>query len=119
MSVAILRFHAGDTEYAIAAGNVDAIGPARGGLPHLASVLGDTAAVSSESTRVLRLRAGGRAVDVVVDGPVELVQLDVDNITPCRLDAIASSTFLGFARDADRVFVLLDAPRLVDKIAAT
>jgi hypothetical protein len=119
MSVAILRFHAGDTVYAIAAGNVDAIGPVRAGLPHLASVLGDTAAASPETARSLRLRAGGRAVDVVVDGPVELVQLDVDAITPCRLDALASSTFLGFARDADRVFVLLDAPSLVAKIAST
>jgi chemotaxis signal transduction protein len=119
MSIAILRFHAGDTAYAIAAGNVDAIGPARPGLPHLARVLGDTTAVSPESTRVLRLRAGDRAVDVVVDGPVELVQLAVANITPCQLGAIASATFLGFARDADRVFVLLDVPSLVDKISST
>ena len=118
MSVAILRFHAGDTAYAIAAGNVDAIGPARAGLPHLADVLGDTVAPSPETARTLRVRAAGRAVDVVVDGPVELVQLDVEHITPCRLGAIASSTFLGFARDADRVFVLLDAPSLVDKIAS-
>ena len=119
MSIAILRFQAGETAYAIAAGNVDLIGPARAGLPHLASVLGDTTATSPESARVLRVRAGGRAVDVVVDGPVELAQLDVDNITPCQLGAIASATFLGFARDADRVVVLLDAPSLVDRISST
>lgn len=117
MSVAILRFHAGDTVYAIAAGNVDAIGPARAGLPHLASVLGDTPAASPQAARSLRLVAGGRAVDVVVDGPVELVQLGADDIAPCRLDA--GSTFLGFARGADGVFVLLDAPSLVERITST
>jgi hypothetical protein len=118
MTVAILRFHAGNTEYAVAAGNVDAIGPARPGVPHLASVLGDAAAGSLESARSLRLVASGRAVDVVVDGPVELVQLDESAIAPCNLGAVASATFLGFAREDRRVFVLLDAPSLVERIAA-
>jgi hypothetical protein len=117
VSVAILKFHAGSTVYALAVDNVLSIGPARPGLPHLAALLGDaTPSASGDPARSLRVVAGGHGVDLVVDGPVELADLDVDDIAPCRSDAIASSTILGFARDDDRVFVLLDAANLVELV---
>jgi hypothetical protein len=110
VTVSILRFHAGSTAYAVAAGNVLEVASARPGVPHLATVLGDAAPAGD---RLLRIAAGGRGADVIVDGPVELVDLDVDDIAPCRNRAVANAAIMGFARDADRVFVLLDAANLV------
>lgn len=114
MSVAVLRFHAGSMTFAIAAGSVQAISSARSDAPHLAQVLGGEPGAMANATRVLHVCAHGERVDIVVDGPVELIELEVGDITPCR--ATTSASVLGFARIGDELCVLLDAATLVERM---
>ncbi len=115
MNVTVLRFQAGSHTYALAAGSVASVASARADLPHISEVIGDgTSSDSHDAARALRVSASGRAVDVVVDGPVELVRLGTSDVTPCPLPSHAG--VLGFARVGDRLTVLLDAQVLVDRV---
>ena len=110
MTVAIMRFWAGPSRYAIAAGCVEGIGPARRDVPHLALLLGATVA-RERDTRTLTLVARGHRGEVTVDGPVEFLELKATDVAPCR--TTASTTLLGFARVDGSLYGLLDAERVV------
>lgn len=116
MNVTVLRFQAGSHTYALAAGSVTSVAAARANLPHLSEVIGDGASSEShDAARALRVSASGRAVDVVVDGPVELVKLGTSDVTRCTFPSHAG--VLGFARAGDRLTVLLDAQVLIERVA--
>lgn len=119
MNVTVLRFQAGSQTYALAAGSVTSVATARADLPHVSEVIGDgTSSDSHDAARALRVSASGRTVDVVVDGPVELVKLGTSDVTPCALPSRAG--VLGFARAGsqagNRLTVLLDAQVLVERV---
>lgn len=119
MNVTVLRFHAGSHTYALAAGSVTSVASARADLPHVSEVIGDgTSSDSHDAARALRVSASGRAVDVVVDGPVELVKLGTGDVTRCPLRSQAG--VLGFARagegGGEHLTVLLDAQVLVERV---
>jgi hypothetical protein len=116
MSLSIMRFRAGASGYAIAAGCVERVGPARAGVPHLARVIEGGAGAGEAGARTLRISAKGRAIDVTVGGPVDVVEIDVGHVTPCP-PALAANV-LGFARIDDEMYALLDAERLVVAVAS-
>jgi hypothetical protein len=113
VTVTVLHFQAGPNRYALAAGTVAAIASARADLPHLADLLGETSG-PVDARRALRLSARGRAVELVVDGPVELVQLNAGDVSPSPVTSRVG--VLGFARVSGGLTVLLDAPVLVDRV---
>jgi len=118
MSVAIMRFRAGASGYAVAAGCVEGVGPARPGVPHLVQLLdartaGDHPGAhhdDSDHVRTLRLVVRGQRLEVAVDGPIDVVEIARDDITPCR--STLSSRILGFARLDGDMYALLDADNL-------
>jgi hypothetical protein len=112
MSVTIMRFRAGSNAYAIAAGCVEAVGAARPAVPHLAWVLGGEVPDFGGGARTLHLAARGQRSEVTVDGPIELMDLESGDITPCR--TTTSAMILGFARTTTGVVPLLDADRVVE-----
>ena len=123
MSVAIMRFRAGANGYAVAAGCVEGVGPARPGIPHLAQLLQTGASgerdaerdaehdAEHDGVRALRLVARGQRLEVAVDGPIDVVEIAREDITPCR--STLSSRILGFARLDGDMYALLDAESLV------
>jgi hypothetical protein len=114
MSVTVMKFRAGSHVYAVAAGCVAAIGPPRMGVPHLGWVLNKQLPELAAGTRTLQLAAREYRVEVIVDGPVELVDLEPADIAPCH--TATSTRILGFARGHDGVFVLLDAVAIVGAV---
>ena len=113
MTVTVMKLRAGSGTYALAAGCVDAIGPARPEAPHLVWVLHRQLPDFAGGARTLRLVSRGTGVEVTVDH-VELVELNSDDIAPCR--TTTSSKVLGFARNRDGVFALLDADHIVELV---
>lgn len=116
MSLPIMRFRAGTSGYAVAAGCVERVGPARAGVPHLSQVLEGGAVTDEAGARTLRIVAKGRGIEVTVGGPVDVVEIDADHVTPCP-PALAANV-LGFARINDEMYALLDAERLVVAVAS-
>jgi hypothetical protein len=116
MSLSIMRFRAGASGYAVAAGCIERVGPAREGVPHLARVIEGGAGTDEGGTRTIRIVAKGRGIDVTVGGPVDVVEIDADHVTPCPPSLAAS--VLGFARIDDEMYALLDAERLVAAVAS-
>jgi hypothetical protein len=114
MSVTVMKFRAGPHVYAVAAGCVAAVGPPRMGVPHLGWVLSKQLPEPIAGTRTLQLASREHRVEVIVDGPVELVDLEPSDIAPCT--TTTSSRILGFARGDDGVFVLLDAVAIVGAV---
>lgn len=112
MSVAIMKFRAGENGYAVAAGCVENVGPARQGVAHLSRLLEADSAASTEGVRTLRISSHGKWIEVVVDGPVEVVELAPESITPCRTSL--DTKILGFARLNGDMYALLDADRLIE-----
>ena len=114
MTVTVLRFSVGSQPFAIAAGAIESIGAVRSGKLHLAVALGQIPS-PGESSRTISVTAGSRRVEVVVDAPIEFVQLDHAHITPCR--TTTSTAVIGFADVGGGPFALFDAPALVDLVA--
>lgn len=112
MSVAVMRFWAGAHGYAVAAGCVESIGPARAGVPHLAKLLDAASTVANDGVRTLRLVSRGHRFEVTVDGPVDVVAIAKENITPCP--TTLSSRIFGFATFAGDMYALLDTESLID-----
>ena len=111
-SVTIVRFRAGAHSYGIAAGCVLNIAAARPDVPHLAWLLLGGLSEFASGARTLQIASNGRSGDVMVDGPIEVIELESSDIAPCR--TTTSSITLGFVRRDGGVFALLDAERVVD-----
>lgn len=114
MSVTVLRFRVGESAFALAAGCVETIGPVRTEVPHLSWVLERQLPTITTGSRTLHVVAPSGRVELMVDGPVEVMELDTDDVAPCR--TTASSTVMGFARAGDEVVALLDAAVLVELV---
>jgi len=114
MRVTVLRFRAGQGVFALAAGAVASIGAVRADIPHLSWVLERQLPELTTGSRALQVVDRSQRVEVVVDGPVEVIELAVDDIAPCR--TTTSATIMGFARRDDGVVALLDAARLVELV---
>lgn len=112
MSVAVMRFWAGASGYAVAAGCVEGVGPARPGVPHLAQLLSGAPTTTDAGVRTLQLVAHGKRIEVTVDGPVDVVEIAREDITPCP--TTLSSKVLGFARLNGDMYGLLDTERLIE-----
>jgi chemotaxis signal transduction protein len=118
MSVAVMRFRAGANGYAIAAGCVEGVGPGRPDIPHLRQLLdtNETGGRDSErgsqrdGERTLRLVVRGQRLEVTVDGPIDVVEIAREDITPCRTSL--SPRILGFAKLDGDMYALLDVERL-------
>jgi hypothetical protein len=112
MSVAIMRFKAGTSGYAVAAGCVERVGPARPGVPHLAQLLTGASTTPDAGVRTLQLVSRGQRLDITVDGPVDVVEIAREDITPCP--ATLGSKVLGFARLSGDMYALLDTESLIE-----
>jgi hypothetical protein len=115
-SVPIIRFRAGTNVYALAAGCVTGVGAARSGVPHLARVMGDDVEDSAEGARALTLAVDREVAEIIVDSPVALVDLVAEQIAPCR--TTTNPNVMGFARDTEGMYAILDAARLIELVRA-
>jgi hypothetical protein len=84
------------------------------GVPHLTWVLNRQVPELASGTRTLELESRGRRVEIIVDGPVELVDLEPSDIARCHTQT--SSRILGFARGREGLFVLLDVPAIIEAV---
>jgi hypothetical protein len=112
-----MKFRAGDNGYAVAAGCVEGVGPARQGVRHLAQLLAGVTDGDDAGIRTLQLVSRGRRFEITVDGPVEVVELSSGDITPCRTPL--DGRILGFARLKGDMYALLDADRLAELARAS
>jgi hypothetical protein len=111
-----MRFRAGASVYALAAGCVTAVAAARPGVPHLARVMGADLEDSAEGARALTLVVDREIAEIIVDSPVSLIDLETEQIAPCRTTTHPS--VLGFARDPEGMYAILDAVRLIELVRA-
>jgi hypothetical protein len=118
--ISIVTFRAGPQWLAVAAGAVSAIGPLVDGAPHVDRVLGHDGDVDiSIDGRGLTLAGRRRRGQLNVDGPVAL-----DALTPGQVLRVAPGlpraaipVVLGFAHAADRILLLLDVERVLDRLS--
>src|SRR5439155_126591 len=86
------------------------------GLPHVCQVLRVAGPGPAQGRRALVLTHGGGMVRLVVDGPIRIEALAPERIVaaPTGLPPGRFPSVAGFARDGDRLVVLLDIPALIE-----
>ncbi|HVK74285.1 MAG TPA: hypothetical protein VM734_13235 [Kofleriaceae bacterium] len=112
-AVSVLCFTAGGVRFAVAAGDVLALGePAPAARP-IAALLGLVDDDELDGQRTLTVRGPGGRLDLRVDGPLVLCDLGVDHVVSAPPVLHRSPAVLGFARVDGELVQLLDLGALV------
>jgi hypothetical protein len=115
-AASVLRFTAGSTPVAIAAAAVTHVGSPDPGTRHIAAILGLARDPSRPPGRTITIRFQRREAMFSVDDPVEVDEIQGDELVAGAEDALRSahSAVIGFARKRGELVLLLDLERLVD-----
>jgi hypothetical protein len=124
--VPLVQFRVGELRAAVAAYTVEGISTQseEGDTEHdhetvhIASLMGASAAIPDSTQRRIRLRNASAATELIVDGPVTMAHVTVQEIVPMNSVLVRSGVIMGFASLNGEVVLLLDVPKLLNLATA-
>ncbi|MBL9008522.1 MAG: hypothetical protein JNJ46_29945 [Myxococcales bacterium] len=117
-AVPIVRCFAGEQGCGLVAAAVERMQESESSCPHLSDLLGIPSAPGAER-RTLHLFAYGRRARVVVDGPTAIGTIGASDLIPAGrlLRLLRNGPVLGFAKDAEKIVLLLNVAWLLEQAA--
>jgi len=117
-AIPIVRCFAGEQSCGLVAAAIERMQESEPRCPHLSDLLGMPSAPAAER-RTLHLFAYGRRARVVVDGPTAIGAVGASDLIPAGrlLRLLRNGPVLGFAKDAEKIVLLLNVAWLLEQAA--